>query len=205
MNILCMFSGGLDSTGALYSLLTQSEYKDYNIHVHSMDLSNIENRSGAEFQATMNIKKWFIDKGYKFKFTRSVHEYKFMSNCFIWDSDICAFMAGQITRCSPRSYNYIVMGRTKTDDDMNHSNMTGRIKRAREIFHASYGESSKQKPEYLYPVIDMTKQDIWDMLPEELRNYTWSCRTPKQNNKFDWVTCGSCITCNDIKKYIRSD
>ena len=51
-HILCMWSGGIDSTGLLYSLLTQPEYNDYERQVHHISLINVEGRSGAELKAT---------------------------------------------------------------------------------------------------------------------------------------------------------
>ena len=45
--ILAMYSGGLDSLGMIYKLLTNFEYKDYDIHVHHVHNKNIELRHRA--------------------------------------------------------------------------------------------------------------------------------------------------------------
>ena len=46
--ILAMYSGGLDSLGMVYRLLTDPEYQDYNLHIHHVHNKNIENRHRAE-------------------------------------------------------------------------------------------------------------------------------------------------------------
>ena len=196
--ILCMFSGGLDSTGVVYELLTNEKYKDYNIHIHSMTLNNCEGRGGAEYMATLKIKKWFQNNCREFEFTRSTHEYIFMKDSFIWDADYVYFMASQITRCSSRKYTHQAIGATKTDIDNPRDNQTVRFERARAIRDAVYYGSHKTVPQTVYTVGDMTKKDIWDMLPEDLRTLTWSCRTPNRDEKNNYIPCGKCITCKDI-------
>ena len=42
--ILAMYSGGLDSLGMVYKLLTEEQYKDYYIHIHHVHNKNVENR-----------------------------------------------------------------------------------------------------------------------------------------------------------------
>ena len=201
--ILCMYSGGLDSTGALYSLLTKPEYNDYNIHVHHMHLGNIENRAGAERQAVKNCINWFKDNCREFHYDSSVYEYNFMGTKFIWDADITGFMVGRITYHLPRDYKYAVVGRTKTDSVENHSNFGNRAERAMHLMGTAFMDGDKDKPEYLFLVKNMTKQEIWDMLPEDLRKLTWSCRYPvRLDSVMDrpYVPCGRCITCEDMKK-----
>ena len=43
-----MYSGGLDSLGMVYRLLTDPEYQDYDLHIHHVHNKNIENRHRAE-------------------------------------------------------------------------------------------------------------------------------------------------------------
>jgi 7-cyano-7-deazaguanine synthase in queuosine biosynthesis len=51
-NILLMFSGGLDSTGALWQLL---QNKENIVHLHHLYLVNKEKRAEAEQRAVKNI------------------------------------------------------------------------------------------------------------------------------------------------------
>ena len=43
-----MYSGGLDSLGMIYRLLTDTDYNQYNIHIHHVHNQNVENRQKAE-------------------------------------------------------------------------------------------------------------------------------------------------------------
>ena len=98
-----------------------------------------------------------------------------------------------------RQYESIAMGRTATDLETVHSNFIERMERAQKIVDAVYSiETFKTRPEYIFPVVDLTKKEIYDMLPEEVRNLTWSCRYPKQDEKSNWIPCNECPTCKEI-------
>ena len=202
-----MWSGGLDSTGALYKLLTEPRFAEYNIHVHNMVLQNVEQRAGAERIATDACLKWFRENCREFKFTRTIHEYFFMGTKFIWDADVTGFTVGRLTYHSPDNYKYAVVGRTKTDRDQNNDNFGERARRAMTLMATAYMDEPEKKPEYLFLVQDMTKKEIWQMLPEELRKHTWSCRKPVRLDSVQdrpYVACGKCITCIDMKKMMES-
>ena len=53
--ILCMFSGGIDSSGVLHELFTNPEYVDRPLIIHHTILQNRENRAKAESQAVKAI------------------------------------------------------------------------------------------------------------------------------------------------------
>lgn len=197
-----MYSGGLDSTGVLYKLLTDDQYKDFGIHAHSMDLLNIEGRSGAEYEATTKCIRWFMRNCREFEHTRSTYDCRHLGRNFTWDTDISAFTVGQITSCTMRKYVYVAMGKTKTDELANHANLRGRIERAHNLMRVCHEFKGTHIPEYIYPVANMTKREIWEYLPEELRVNTWSCRNPILREVIPtvWLKCGKCITCVDMQK-----
>ena len=57
---------------------------------------------------------------------------------------------------------------------------------------------------YLWQIMAKTsKQDIWDLLPDFLKENIWGCRRPERDGG-KWVECGKCVTCGDLKK-IRGD
>jgi tRNA(Ile)-lysidine synthase TilS/MesJ len=70
--ILCMFSGGVDSTGALFRLLTHRDYRSFSIHVHHIHLLNIERRALAEKQACQGILQVFKDMGLAFDYMKTL-------------------------------------------------------------------------------------------------------------------------------------
>lgn len=184
-DVLLMFSGGLDSTGAFWQLIQDNQ----KIHVHHMNLKNIENRSIAESKSTENIIK-YMSKLSSFTYSESTHEYPCYNGSFIWDGDISSFIAGTICT-SIKSIKKVAFGRTATDNE--NANALSRIERANNIFSAMCDAVK------IYPVQHLTKLQIYEMLPKELRDLSWSCRKPLyKDNKI--MPCKNCITCYSMKK-----
>lgn len=198
--LLIMYSGGLDCVGVTYLLLTDERYKDkYEVHLHHMHLINQERRAGAEKIAVEKTVNWFVDNGYVLSLTESAHDYSFMTGSFIWDMDIVYFMAGAITTAS-KKFKYCTIGSTATDVASNRNNRVGRMRRAELIFGSMWILDLKRTPQWIYPGREYTKEQLWNMMPQELRESTWSCRTPKNVNG-ELVSCGICPTCKEIKKF----
>lgn len=182
--ILLMFSGGLDSTGAFWKLIENQE----KIHVHHMNLKNIENRYLAENIATKNIIEYMKNIA-DFSYSESTHEYESYNNKFIWDSDLSSFMAGNICSFIPSIKN-IALGLTKSD--LNGS-VNDRIARGNKILEALCSATK------IYPIKHLTKKEVWDFLPENLRKLSWSCRNPiYQENEI--ISCRKCKTCYEMDK-----
>jgi 7-cyano-7-deazaguanine synthase in queuosine biosynthesis len=197
---LLMFSGGLDSTGALWSLLKNTKY---NLHIHHLHLINKENRAAVEKQAVINILS-YISKGHaNIKYSESYHQYPTYSYLnkmndglaihenFMFDSDIYNFIAGNICMCLP-NIKRVAIGRTLSDDN---PVIRERATRGNELLKLFAPDVEK-----IYPVEHLSKAEIYNMLPEDLRNLTWSCRTPIFLDKNTVEECGECATCLDIKK-----
>lgn len=176
-----LFSGGLDSTGVLYKLINSKE----ELLVHHLYLSNKENRAEAEAVAVKNIVE-YMKKIRNFTYTESYHEYPSYNGSFMWDSDLYNFVAGTICLCI-KEIKQVAIGRTKSD-----IGIEVRADRGTKMLNLFAPDVKK-----IYPVGDMTKKEIYDMLPVELRDLTWSCRTPiyKENNI---EKCGRCKTCLEI-------
>lgn len=180
-----MFSGGIDSTGMLWKLLCEKE----SVHVHHMNLQNKERRAFAEHKAVRDILD-MMSKSYEFDYSESTHQYPVYNNQFIFDSDIVAFIAGTICLAMPCIKN-VAIGMTATD--MTNSELSERITRSNAILKA-FTNATK-----IYPVKHLTKSQICDMLPTEIKNLTWSCRTPVYINGIA-NKCNKCMTCLELKK-----
>ncbi|MBU1042559.1 MAG: 7-cyano-7-deazaguanine synthase [Proteobacteria bacterium] len=194
--ILCMYSGGLDSAGLLHVLLTRDEFKDYAIHVHHLQLVNPENRALVMHAVTQGALEHMRKSGYReFSYSESLHRYPAFNRQLIWDADLCAFMAGNI--CNATSdIRYVALGVTKTDIEQGGSDFQGRMGRAQTIFRAV--KSLNLNPsEQILPLAQLTKRDIWELLPPELRAHTWSCRRPTYEGK-QAIACGKCISCRTL-------
>lgn len=199
--ILCMYSGGLDSAGVLHLLLSDPRYAGFAVHIHHMHLVNRENRALAEKTAVERTLHFFKSGSYRsFVATESLHNYSFMRRDFIWDMDLCAFMAGNISLADKR-IRYVAMGRTSTDVESSSFNFQRRMERAQAIFK-SVRMIAKNEAEYIFPVRHLTKRKIWDMLPDPLRRATWSCRRPAYAADRTPRPCGNCISCREMRKHI---
>lgn len=204
--ILCMFSGGIDSTGVLHKLMIDDKYKEHALIVHHINIFNRENRAKAEAAAVNSILKYYKQNSVReFLYTESTFNTTgfapLKSNRFPFDMDICAFMAGNL--CTARKdIRQVAMGRTKTDVDSGGDTFMLRMKRAQGVFRNVVALDMKEAPEYIFPVVEYTKKEIWDFLPEEVRNNTWWCRKPVYVEGKAPKPCEKCQTCKDVKDFI---
>ena len=187
--ILAMYSGGLDSLGMVYKLLTEDEYKDYDIHVHHVHNKNVENRWRAEAVTVEMATKELKRLGYQFAYSESEIGTQPFGRNFLYDTDTMNFFAGYVASVNP-DIAKIAMGMQANDG--NHS-LELRRKRADAILAAF------TPVEKIYPVLDLTKREIYDSLPESLRNMFWSCRRPVYTEK-NIAPCLKCDTCRKLRE-----
>jgi len=200
--ILCMFSGGLDSLGALYRLLTAPEYRDKKIHVHHLILKNIENRALAEQAACKNILNYFRANDYpEFEYTESLHDVSFLRHYFIYDSVMYGFIGANMMI---NDKSIVAMAIGSNGDDRKDLSTILRANKGRDVYHALLPDQMRYQRPYIYPVVHMSKKQIWDMLPKDLRKLAWSCRKPVyENNRV--LACGKCKTCHEVKKLMLAE
>lgn len=183
-----MYSGGLDSLGMIYKLLTDAEYKDHVLHIHHVHNRNVENRDHAEAIVVNMVLKELERLGFSFIYSESEIASQPYNRQFMYDSDSMNFFAGYICSVNPNIVN-VAMG--MNSEDSNYS-LEERRKRANKILGAF---TSVEK---IYPVLTMSKREIYDSLPETLRNMFWSCRTPVYNDT-SIQPCKQCKTCLQLK------
>ncbi|MEP5611581.1 MAG: hypothetical protein ABJP45_04995 [Cyclobacteriaceae bacterium] len=206
--ILCMFSGGVDSTGVLHQLMTNEKYADHPLIIHHIHIHNRENRAKAEAAAVHSILSYYKQNSIKdFLYSENVFNTmgfaSLKSKRFPFDMDVCAFIAGNI--CAARKdILFVAMGRTKTDIDSNAGHFALRMNRAQEIFKNVVSLDMPKPPTYIFPVMDLTKKEIWDSLPEAVRSNTWWCRRPIYSDTQPAKTCGVCPTCKDVKSFANA-
>jgi len=187
--ILAMYSGGLDSLGMVYQLLTNDEYKDYAIHVHHVHNKNAENRWRAEQIAVDLTVKKLKSLGFEFAYSESEIGTVPFNNNFMFDTDSMNFFAGYVCSVNP-NITKVAMGMQANDANQR---LEERRIRANKILQA-FTDAEK-----IFPVMNMTKREIYDMLPESLRNMFWSCRRPVYSEK-NIAPCGRCDTCLKLKE-----
>lgn len=191
-----MFSGGIDSSGALYRVLT--EYKNMEVHAHHIHLINSENRDRAEKAACEKIVSKLKKTGFKFDYTESTMQIDLP----VWDVYMVWFVAGLIVQ-TDLEINYVTTGRNKTDSGfMSRPKPRAMLER---LFKTVYvhGKRREDLPCKNLPVIaHMTKREVWDFLPKELQDLTWSCRYPLYKNGFAYNCERSvCEACESLNKW----
>ena len=175
--------------GMVYQLLTNSEYKDYSLHIHHVHNKNIENRWRAEALTVNLVIKELKRLGFTFEYSESEIGTQPYGRYFLFDSDTINFFAGYVASVNP-NIKKIAMGMQANDG--NHS-LEERRKRADKIL-AAFTPAEK-----IYPVLNMSKREIYDSLPETLRNSFWSCRRPIYGEK-NITPCKRCDTCIKLRE-----
>ena len=186
--ILAMYSGGLDSLGMIYKLLTDPEYKDYAVHIHHVHNKNVENRDRAEGIVVPLVLKELKRLGFDFIYSESQIASQPYNGQFMYDSDSINFFAGYICSVNPQ-ITKVAMGMQANDG--NHT-LEDRRKRADKIL-AAFTDVEK-----IYPVLDLTKREIQDSLPATLKKMFWSCRHPVYTET-NITPCGRCDTCHKLR------
>ncbi len=187
--ILAMYSGGLDSLGMIYKLLTEDEYKDYAVHIHHVHNKNIELRDRAEGIVVPMALKELKRLGFTFEYSESEIASQPYGLNFLYDSDTMNFFAGYICSANP---NIVKVAMGMQANDGNHA-LEERRKRADKIL-AAFTPVGK-----IYPVLNMTKREIYDSLPDTLKNMFWSCRRPVYTEK-NIAPCLKCDTCVKLRE-----
>lgn len=194
--ILLQLSGGLDSLGCLYLLLTAPEYSKHDILVHHTKLINKENRAMAESIAIDAILAWFkANPEYReFTYAESTFECPSVNGSIPFDMDVSNILAGLICESAP-AIEFVAAGRTKSDLSIAPSKLSQTILVRTNRILSLFTERSSGKVK-IYPVIAFTKQEVWDFLPETLRVLAWSCRTPIYTDGVP-AKCGTCVACKN--------
>ena len=187
--ILAMYSGGLDSLGMVYRLLTAPEYQSYKIHIHHVHNRNVENRDRAEAIAVDIALKELKTLGFDFDYTESEIGTQAYGIHFMFDTDSINFFAGYVASVNP-DIKLVAMG--MQGNDFNQS-LEGRRVRANKIFTA-FTDAEK-----IFPVMNLTKREIYDSLPASLRNKFWSCRRPVYTES-SIAPCLKCDTCHKLQE-----
>jgi 7-cyano-7-deazaguanine synthase in queuosine biosynthesis len=185
--ILAMYSGGLDSLGMIYKLLTEPEYKDYKLHIHHIHNRNVEQRDKAEAVAVKYALDELKNLGFKFEFSQSEIRTMMYNGYYMYDSDTVNYFAGFVCSVNPDIVK-VAVGMQATDG--NHT-LEERRKRADAIL-AAFTPVKK-----IYPVLNMTKREIYDSLPISLKDKFWSCRVPKYTET-SIERCKKCDTCQKL-------
>jgi 7-cyano-7-deazaguanine synthase in queuosine biosynthesis len=186
-----MFSGGLDSTAALYKLLTGG---DDNLHVHHVHLVNRDGRARAERDAVQAVLAWCRANCRPFSYSESTLDFEALQAIPI-DYLSVAYAACQVIIDVPHC-NRIAVGTLAADLDEVKRKVSEQQRRVFEAMYACYRARKLGEPvvEWIYPVYELNKAQVAASLPPELRAVAWSCRRPVAIDG-GYRICGVCKPC----------
>jgi 7-cyano-7-deazaguanine synthase in queuosine biosynthesis len=188
---LVMFSGGIDSTAALWHVLHNPD-KYGKILVHHIHIKNLEARWQAEAMAVKDVLD-YIHKNVKtpFSYSESTIVVPHFGNKFMYDVETIGFVTGYMTSRDP-SITKVVIAATATDFELGVDASVMRGKRMHNAYHPDEEDHSLRIKEY--PHRELTKDEVYKTIPSELAALTWSCRTPRYADGKP-IECGRCKTC----------
>lgn len=188
---LVMFSGGLDSTAALWHVLHRpEEYGD--VHVHHVHIKSIEGRWQAEALAVEKVLAYMRKHApTPFTTSESVINAPHFGNKFMYDVEAVSYMSGYMTSRDP-SITKVIVAATGTDFELGVITNVMRAKRMHNAFHPEEEDHSGRIKEY--PHGDLPKAEVYKTIPADLAALTWSCRTPRYADGKP-LECGVCKTC----------
>lgn len=194
--VMVLWSGGLDSTAALYKMLRDERERD--VFAVWMDYSTAENRRTAEMNAIRRLMPklqavrpfMFIPVGQDFgALPRSPT-----------DLHVYSFVAAQVARTIAfefgKKISAVVSGLMRDDRD---ESWAARRAVAEKIMHACFSDIPPLEPRWEFPVFDMTKADEIRLVGVDIYRLTWSCRTPVVDPAArEMKRCGACSTCQKL-------
>ena len=214
-NILCQMSGGIDCLAAL--LLSIEEYGDdvgYHFFHIQLRLFSLEEEKQNNFwlvQLVSTIKQYKILKRLypeiNLKFSSPIiHVPAFIPN---YDIIYQSYLTGIYTKAD--KYIHILRGTTKDDIDKGQGFPWEEFSNLKYIHieddskylfakrqHLLFDDLYHKHTVFHCPAILKTKNELYDIIPEELKNYIWYCESPKRNGNII-SSCNECSKCLEAK------
>lgn len=185
------FSGGIDSTAVLYSMLKENPNEQFLI-VHVLLINGESfNRYKLEHESVKNILKRLKELGFNnFEYKEASMDYLSAGEIPpVWDIEALNLIMAIYVRDT--SVNRFI--KATNFDDFQQDDFLDRIENSETIFFAA-SQKKRHEFQFEYPQRNKTKQQVIASLPKELLVLTWSCRRPMKVDG-ELVVCGSCEAC----------
>lgn len=190
---LINFTGGLDSTYAVWDYLVKNPNK--RLLIHHCELRNYQSRADKETVACNNIIEWLRSQGFKnFEYIKTKYD-QGMFRSTINDIEIIGFMTAMILRSNAITIGEIAITASAQDLTQGPSYEL-RSKSRYEIIKLI---SRKENIKYTYPIINLSRWYMLQNLPKELKEMLWFCRKPINDKP-----CRICKTCRWTLPYLKS-
>ena len=206
---ICLFSGGIDSTGMIYKMISEG----YTVHIHHVifDKHGMAGKQQKDFKAVQDVLKYFrTEDNFDFEISPWIDRFTYSKFSFHgcgapFDHLLYAMMAACMVLPDHAPIEWdnhiraIASGRIATE------NTTGgkrNMAKAMKLFKAA----TDNNVQWLMPMQHMCKRDIVKMLCDaghkKLVGLTTSCWFPKKVNG-EWVDCRNCLGCARLVEAIR--
>lgn len=186
---LVSISGGLDSTAALFKILSETDKK---VHVHHVRYITAQNRHERESAAVTRIVPYLRQTIRDFEFSQTVQDYSGVGWGIPHDLHMYSFALSQVVRLlHPQRVIAVVTGLVSSDIN---EEWKLRRKTANAIFEAAFTDYQTPPPPWLFPCAELTKAEEMELIGPHLYSLTWSCRRPIQIGE-SYAACGKCKTC----------
>jgi len=179
---LLMLSGGLDSVALLANVLAETEHR---LHVHHIEIQNFENRRQVENEAVDLVLAYLRQHYRPFSYSSSRSEFP-LGKGGGFDLTLVLFTAARVHTALASILDIVYTGHIAPNRP--------EILEGSAVYNACY-INKRFKPVWLWPLARLKKIDIYQSIPEELAELTWSCRKPVR--EFDaFRPCGQCHACS---------
>lgn len=187
-SVLCLWSGGLDSTFMVHDYLQKGFCVDT---LYTEIINNVE-KSAREKQAIKNIieiLKPFKEGNYLRDNNFAKAEAYYPSSLIF--SQLLPFLYTLIHHVRPH-HDYVAMGYVMGDDMISFLPEVERLWKSLTAFLAI-----KKPPKLVFPLKQMTKVQIWNVLPNSIRNHVTWC----ESFAGEGDNCGRCKPCKKMESY----
>ena len=187
MNYLVAWSGGLDSTGLIYDLLSKGHY----VSTVYVKIKNNKQQSKKELKAISKMRSYFSQYSFEFRGYQEI-QISAIAKPGLHLNQVPILLLGLLYSLNSEFDSKVALGYIMNDDAISY---LPEIKRVWKSYSHLLSQST---PPLEFPLIKTKKSEIYQQLPTSLKeSITW-CESEDQKLSEPCGKCPSCIRMNDL-------